>query len=250
MNETAICNCKVDELFSYSPELFSCCISDINVLKCSHQHWNLYEIHFTHWRKEDTDCSKNKLISCIFLWKKQTDSAAPTSNFKKESAHSDVWKKRLSKRKEKPFLTARAWFPFKYPQLDSTHYAIVPPLICHSNRSVCQILIPLSVAGWLNGFLPVGLMSLLPFRSRTKLPKHSWNREHQKAWVLQTYPRLAEAYRLSSVFIFITGSCVLAFVKPLIWTLATLPIYSKKKEKKKKTLPKYNHYTQHCPNFC
>ncbi len=197
---------------------------------------------FNTLREIQTDPRKNKLISRIFLWKKQIDSTAPHLKFQKGvSPFRCLGKKRLSKRKEKPFLTARAWFPFKYPLLDSTHYAIVPPLICHSNRSVCQILIPLSVAGWLNGFLPMGLMSSLPFRNRTKLPKHSWNREHHKPWVLLTYPRLAEAYHLSS---FHHRFLCIGFCKAFdLNTGYPAHIHTV-------TLPQYNHYTQHCPSFC
>ena len=134
--------------------------------------------------------------------------------------------KGFQREKKNLLLTAKPWFPFKYPLLDSAHYTIVPSFICHSNQGFCPILIPLSVAGEPNSFLPMGLMSFLPFRNRTKLAKRSWNREHYKPWLWALLTcRLAEAYRLSSFFIFITSSCVLAFVKASIWTLATLPIY-------------------------
>lgn len=134
--------------------------------------WNPFKT-----RRRKTDKRWNKLISLILLWKKkQICSTAPTSNFKRSQTIRLSGKKN---RKEKPFMTARVWFPFKYPLLDRPHYAIVPPLICHSNRSFCQIVILLSVAGWLNGFLPVGLMSSLPFRNRMKVSKTGTETERE-----------------------------------------------------------------------
>lgn len=127
-------------------------------------------------------------------------------------------KKNLSKRKGKAFLTAGIWFPFKYHLLDGTHYAVVPPFISHSNWSLCRNWIPLSVERWLNGFLPAGLMSFLPFRNGTKLPKWSQNREiyHKLwSWAVLTCWRQAEADRLSSFLIFLTGFCMLGFCKGL-----------------------------------
>lgn len=128
-------------------------------------------------------CHKKDKRQAIVSWteKNHTDSIPKIS--KRIQPFRCLEKKTAFKEKGKPFLTARVWFPFKFPLLDSTHYAIVPLLICYSNQFFCQILIPLSVAGWLNGCLPVGLMSLLPFRNRTKLPERGWNGERHKLWL-------------------------------------------------------------------
>lgn len=86
---------------------------------------------------------------------------------------------------------------------------------------------PLSVAGRLNGFLPVGLMSPLPFRNRTKLPPNVAQTESgpsgdcERCWHVGAQPSPIALHLIS-----ITFQCT-GFCKTTVWALAAMQTYGR-----------------------